>query len=176
MRHPREGKDAGLGRARSRLHLSPTRIIIACMNDESNREGWVTRPATAVTGKRRWRDLFLAGLEGAAASAGYFLLDDFVRPPLVVRHLAGLWWLTLGLYLVLLFAFGFRPVWRARPGFVAMGCLLFGAAVYSFDSTIQPHLASIGLGWLWMVSIGGFFVWLIVFAVRFRKRPNQKSN
>lgn len=117
-----------------------------------------------------------SALGSVLAAASYFLLDDFVRPPLEKRHMLLLWWLTLGLYLAILFAYGSRPVWRARPGLVATGCLLLAAAVYSFDSTIQPHLASIGLGWLWMPFIGGFFVWLIVFARYIRNRARHKPN
>jgi hypothetical protein len=122
------------------------------------------------------REHFLTGLDVIIGTAGYFLLDDLVRPPLQERHMLVLWWLILALYLAILFAYGSRPVWRARPGLVAMGCLLLAAAVYSSDSTIQPHLASIGLGWLWMPLIGGFFVWLIVFATYIRNRARHKPN
>ena len=122
------------------------------------------------------RETLQSALGSVIAAAGYFLLDGFVRPPLQERHLLVLWWLTLALYLAILFTYGLSPVWKARPGPVATGCLLFTAAVYSFDSTIQPRLASIGLGWLWMPLIGGFFVWVIVFAKYIRDRARHKRN
>ncbi len=122
------------------------------------------------------RNILRSGLSGGIAAVGYSLLVKFALPPLEQRHMLVLWWLTLGLYLALLFAYGFRSVWRAKPGLVGTGCLLLTLAAYSYDSTIQPHLASIGLGWVWMPLIGGVFLWLPMFATSFRKRDQNKSN
>lgn len=122
------------------------------------------------------REHLYSALGALIASSGYFLLLDFARPALEERHMLILWWVTIGLYVVLLFGYACRSILRTKPVLAGIGFLLLGATAYLYDPTIEPHLATIGLGWLWMATLGGLLLWIIAFVKNTRKRERQKSN
>ncbi len=117
----------------------------------------------------------LWGFEALIASVGYFLLLDFARPALQERHLVSAWWCTLGLYIVLVFGYGFRSAIRSRPKFSAIGFLLFAATFFSYDPTINPHLETIGMGWLWIATLVAGFLWLLL-GIRVSRVPPHVRN
>lgn len=120
------------------------------------------------------RESLHTGLSALGAAVGYFALTDFVRPSLEAKHIAA-WWLILGLYVGLLFVLGFWSILRTKPGMVIAGFLLLTATVYLYDPAIESRLALNGLGWLWIISLAGFFVWILAFGKGVRKREQQKT-
>jgi hypothetical protein len=121
------------------------------------------------------RETLYSGLGGLVAASGYFLLLDFVRPTMKEYHMV-FWWLILGLYVAVLFGVGCRSVLRTKPGMVGTGFVLLAATAYLYDPAIESRLASNGLGWLWVVSLGGFFLWIFAFSKGVRNRDQQKSS
>ena len=105
--------------------------------------------------------------------AGYFLLLDFVRPILEEHHSVPVWWAILGLYLIFVGGTGFWYVGKARPGFAAIGFLLIAAALYLYDPTLNSHLASLGLKWVWIVPLTGYFLWLMAWV---KTRPRRAAS
>jgi hypothetical protein len=122
------------------------------------------------------RQTLYSALSGLIAVSGYFLLVDFVRPALEERHFLILWWLTLGLYVALVFGYGCWSILRTRPGLVGTGFLLLATTAYLYDPSIEPHLASVRLEWLWIAPLGGSFFWIFAFVKNVRSRERQKSN
>jgi hypothetical protein len=121
------------------------------------------------------RETLYSVLSGLIAVLGYFLLADFVRPALEGRHVM-LWWLTIGLYVALLFGYSCRSILRTGTSLVATGFVLLATTAYLYDPTIEPHLASVRLGWLWIVSLCGFLLWIFAFVKNVRSRAQQKSD
>ena len=99
-------------------------------------------------------------ISAAVFAAAYSFLEDSVRPTLEGRRALWLWWLILGLFLVLLFTFAcFREILQ-RPKFFGAGFVLLATAVYCYDPTINSYLAARGLGHVWVAWLGIFFIWL----------------
>jgi len=90
----------------------------------------------------------------------YFFVLENVRSALANRHVVWLWWIILGIYLSLLFVFAFGRDITRRPARFGFGFLLLAAAVYCYDTTINPHLMHFGLEWSWLPFLVGFFLWL----------------
>ncbi len=107
--------------------------------------------------------------------AGYFFLLDYVRPALAERHLLALWWVIVGVYVTFVFGYGNRAGFKANPGLFGAGYLLFAAAVYLYDPSLQPFLTRLRIEWLWIVALVGFFIWIIVFVRIARRDAQQKS-
>src|SRR5438445_5784512 len=92
----------------------------------------------------------------------YFLLLDYARPALTERHLRLVWWVILCGYVILVFLLQFGKTLFRFARFYCTGALLLVGCVFSYDPTINPRLASLGLGHVWMVFLTGFFVWLYI--------------
>ncbi len=107
------------------------------------------------------REHLISAFAAAIAVASYFLLLDFARPTLEERGLVPLWWAILALYAILLFGTSCMRVIKARPKFSAIGFLLWLAALFLYDPTINIHLKPVGLGWLWVPSLILGFLWLL---------------
>lgn len=118
------------------------------------------------------RKYFLSSLGAAVAVTAYFLLLDFVRPTLEEHHSVPVWWAILGLYVIFVGGGGFWYVGRDRPGFAAIGFLLISAALYLYDPTINSHLESVGLKWVWIIPLAGYFLWLMVWT---KTRPRSQN-
>lgn len=95
--------------------------------------------------------------------ACYFLLLDYVRPILEQRGLRFAWWMTLFAFLAALFAFQFGADAIKRPKFFALGFLLLCGAAYSYDPSLNPYLAAVGLKWVWGTLLLGLFGWLYTY-------------
>ena len=121
------------------------------------------------------RKEFLFWLGIVASVAGYFLLLDFFRPALEKRHLIPIWWATLGLYVILVGGSGFWHVRKDRPCFAATGFLLICATLYLYDPTINSHLESIGLRWVWIVPLIAYFLWILAWVKRRPRTPEGKA-
>ena len=118
------------------------------------------------------RKYFLSSLGVAVSVGGYFFLLDFVRPTLEEHHSVQVWWAILGLYLIFVGGTGFWYVGKERPGFAAIGFLLIAAALYLYDPTINSHLESIGLKWVWIAPLTGYFLWLMAWT---KARPRSQN-
>jgi hypothetical protein len=118
----------------------------------------------------------LLSLLGIVASvAGYFFLLDFVRPELEERHVIPIWWALLGLYVIIVFGGGFWYIGKTRPGFAAIGFLSFASTLYLYDPTINSHLESIGLRWVWIVPLIALFLWLVAWVKTRPRSPNAST-
>jgi hypothetical protein len=102
--------------------------------------------------------------------ACYFLLLDYVRP--VLEHKASrlTWWIVLGTFLTALFVFQFGADTLKRPRFFALGFLLLCGTVYSYDPSLNPSLALVGLKWFWLLPLFGLFAWLYAYSRIERRR------
>ncbi len=98
------------------------------------------------------------------APACYFLLLDYVRPILEEKAGRLVWWIVLGGFLAALFLLQFRASLIKRPRFFGLGFFLLCGTVYSYDPTINPRLAAVGLKWLWAPLLLCLFAWLYVYA------------
>ncbi len=107
------------------------------------------------------RQSLIFTLETIIFVAGYFLLVEFARPALLRVGLSAIWWIVLLLYVLFLFA-GFRHLLKSRPYFLGVGFLLFAAGAFSYDPMINSHLASLGLGWIWVAFLGVSILWLFM--------------
>jgi hypothetical protein len=94
----------------------------------------------------------------------YFLLLDYVRPILEQGALRFAWWMILGAFLTALFAFQFGADTIKRPKFFALGFLFLCGAVYSYDPSLNPYLAVVGLKWLWVPLLLGLLGWLYAYS------------
>ena len=130
-------------------------------------------PRTATIKNKAMRQVLYSAVGALVASATYFLLLDLVRPSFQEGHLV-LWWGTLGLYVVLLFSYSCWPIMRARPRFAGLGLLILATTAYSYDPTIEPYLHSIGMGWLWIVSLIALFAWILQFVKVIREQQEEK--
>lgn len=117
-------------------------------------------------------------VELAVYVVGYGLLTDLVSPVLVGNGHAGVWWLVLGIYIVLGWAI---TVWKAKrttgkanivPGTLAF--ILVGILVVLVDPSLRPRLEARGLGWLWLVSAAACFGWGAIQFVRLRREDREE--
>ena len=109
------------------------------------------------------REHLISAVTALMAAASYFFLLDFVRPTLEERQLVPVWWGILAIYATVVFGTGFMPVIRARPKLCGIGFLSFLATLFLYDPTINIHLRSLGLGWLWIASLIVGILWLLAF-------------
>ena len=108
--------------------------------------------------------------------ACYFVLLDYVRPILEERNLRLVWWVLLGTFLVGLFAFQFGAACIQRPIFFGLGFVFLSGTVYTYDPSINVHLAAESLGWLWAAFLMGLFVWLYIYVAGVRRSlPEPKA-
>ncbi len=117
--------------------------------------------------------IVLSTIWAAVFTAAYFSLLDGVRPALEERRAVWLWWLILGVFLVLLFMFACLPDALRRPKFFAFGFILLAAAIYCYDPTINSYLGAHGLGRLWVVPLALFFIWLSTLSIPHRGHSDR---
>lgn len=112
----------------------------------------------------------------------YFVCLETLVPFLRRRELEYLWWIALLLIIYCMYVLWTHPKLLSEAGIGPSSRRLFvkstdyilgGMTMFLYDPTIKPHLAAIGLSWLWLVSLGILLAWLLVDAVRTSKRTKQ---
>jgi hypothetical protein len=116
----------------------------------------------------------------------YFVGLDTLEPFLETRGLEPIWWFCLVLLLLLMFGLTgqLEKAYRdlnpnaTRRGSSAkkVDLALLGVTLFLYDPTINPHLSSFGLGWLWLVSLSALFAWLFFDVGRTIKQRRSRAS
>ena len=111
---------------------------------------------------------------------GYLVCLETLAPFLAARRLAPIWWLCLVALLCSMYALWTHPklmtanvVASQRVLVKKTDYVLLGLMIFLYDPTIRPHLAKIGLSWLWLVALVTFFAWVTLDVIRTIKRASR---